>query len=43
MDNTEFLKARIEALEAELERVTKEKVFLASELRFCTMQLHRKY
>ena len=39
----EFLKARIEALETELEKVRQEKTFLANELRFCNMQLNRKY
>ena len=43
MDNLEFLKARIEALETELEYVRQEKTFLADELRFCNMQLISNY
>lgn len=38
MEQTEYLKARIEALEIELERVRQEKLFLASELRRCKIQ-----
>ena len=43
MEDVEFLKARIEALETELEKVRQEKTFLSNELRFCNMQLNRKY
>ncbi len=42
MEQEEYLKARIKALEEELERVRKEKLFLASELRFCKIELLRK-
>ena len=41
MEQEEYLKARIKALEEELERVRKEKLFLSSELRFCKVQLFR--
>jgi len=42
MEQEEYLKARIKALEKELEIVIKEKLFLASELRFCKIELLRK-
>jgi hypothetical protein len=42
MDQTEFLKARIKALEEELKRVRTQKSTFESELRFCQMQLLRQ-
>ena len=48
MDQTEFLKARVKALEEELEKVRTQKSTVESELRFCQLQLlrpslHTKY
>jgi len=42
MDQTEFLKARVKALEEELEKVRTQKSTVESELRFCQMQLLRQ-
>ena len=42
MKHEDYLNSRIQSLQQELEKVRSEKLFLASELRFCKMELLRK-
>ena len=42
MEHEDYLNSRIQSLEEELKKLRSEKLFLASELRFCKMELLRK-